>query len=944
MLRRGSRAEAVVAPERWQRLKTLFTDAAERELGERQAFLAAACVGDPELLAEVESLLDSDAEELELADASEPGMAMNRIGPYQVLRRIGSGGMSQVYLAARADDQYQKRVAIKLIRSGMDSHDARRRLRLERQILAGLEHPLIARLYDGGTTADGLPYFVMEYIEGRPLDSYCDRHRLSIRQRLELFRTVCSAVDFAHQNLVLHRDLKPGNILVTAEGAVKLLDFGIAKLLNPELTAQTLDATAPSLQPLTPSYSSPEQVRGEPVTTASDVYALGVLLYELLTGQPPYAFEDRRPRQIERVVCEAQPRRPSQAAVEPVGGVSAAEVAELRGSSPRSLGRQLQGDLDAIVLKALEKEPRDRYVSVERLSEDLRRHLEHRSVTASRGAFAHRARKFVRRHRLALAGLALAAAFTVAMTVQSVWLARALTQAEEERGRSERISAFMIELFEVADPETVGGNAVTVRQMLDRGAEKVVAELGGEPRVQAGAMAAIGLAYRNLGIYQQAEPLLRGALELRREALGSEHPEVATSLHDLGMLHHVQGDYRTAESLHRQGLELRLRHFEERHPLVASSLHDLAEAIHTLGDYDAAEELYRRALVLRRELLGDEHREVAESLSELAFLLQDQGDYDGALELLEEALAMHRRLFGEEHGLVANDLDYLGWTLQQKGEYERAESFYRQSLAMRRRLLGEVHPSIATLLDSLGLLLYQKGDLVAAEPLLRESLKVWRQVRSDDHPHLGNALNNLALVLEAGGDPVGAAPLFRRALDIYQRFLGPEHVAVAPALENLAGVLATQGDRGEAEALYRESLRIKRQALPAEHPMIALSLRSLGQFLLDGGQAAAAETLLRESVEIYQGALPTGDWRIADATSRLGGCLVAQSRFTEAEPLLRAGALGLQASRGEGDRLTLAALERTLHLYEAWSKPEEAAAYRQLLAVSAPPAVGVTAG
>ena len=934
-----------MAPERWQRLKTLFTGAAEREPGERQAFLAAACIDDPELLAEVESLLDSDGEPLELTGSPESTIGPDRIGPYQVLRPIGSGGMSQVYLAARADAHYQKRVAIKLIRSGMDSPDARRRLRLERQILAGLEHPSIARLYDGGTTVDGLPYFVMEYIEGLPLDNYCDRHRLSIRQRLELFRTVCSAVAFAHQNLVVHRDLKPGNILVTATGTVKLLDFGIAKLLNPELTAQTLDATAPSLQPLTPSYSSPEQVRGEAITTASDVYALGVLLYELVSGQPPYVFEDRRPREIERVVCETQPRRPSLAVAEPVGEIDTLpEVAEQRGGSPQSLRRELRGDLDAIVLKALEKEPRHRYSSVEGLSEDVRRHLEHRSVTASRGELGLRARKFLRRHRLALAGLALGATFTVAMTVASVGLARALNRAEEERARNERISAFMIDLFEVADPESVGGNAVTVRQMLDRGAEKVAAELGGEPGIQAGAMAAIGLAYRNLGVYESAEPLLSGALELRRDAFGSAHPEVATSLHDLGMLRHAQGDYRAAEALHRQGLELRRAHFEERHPLVASSLHDLAEAIHTLGEYDAAEHLYRRALTLRRELLGDEHREVAESLSELAFLLQDQGDYDGALELLEEALAMHRRLFGEEHGLVANDLDYLAWTLQQKGEYARAEPLYRQSLAMRRRLFGEVHPGVATLLDSLGLLLYQKGDLAAAEPLLRQSLEVWQRVRSDDHPHLGNALNNLALVLEAQGDPFGAAPLFRRALEIYRRFLGPEHVAVGQALGNLAGVLAARGDESEAERLFREAIRIKRRALPESHPMIALSLRDLGQLLLDGGQTAAAEPLLRESVEIYRSALPETDWRIADATSRLGGCLVAWNRFSEAEPLLLAGIAGLRASRGEGDRLTLAALERTLRLYEAWSKPEQAATYRQLLATTEPPPSEVTAG
>ncbi|MBA2731781.1 MAG: serine/threonine protein kinase, partial [Acidobacteria bacterium] len=371
---------------RWKKIDGIFKTALELSPAECAAFLEKACASDKELRHEVEMLIKSDAEASSFLDAPAiesaasllknndvASLAGQTIGSYKIIREIGHGGMATVYLAMRADDQYSQHVAIKLIGRGMNTRDILTRFRHERQILANLEHPNIARLLDGGTATDGLPYFVMEYIEGQPIDQYCNTKKSTIVERLKLFRTVCAAVHYAHQNLVIHRDIKPGNILVTAEGTSKLLDFGIAKLLNPELTAQTIPMTAPAIRPMTPDYASPEQVRGQQITTASDIYSLGVLLYELLTGQRPYHLKSTSPLEIERIICEQEPERPSESIEEvPLRNGELKNTLQLNLLNPKLL----RGDLDNIVLKAMRKEPDRRYASAEQFSEDIRRHLE----------------------------------------------------------------------------------------------------------------------------------------------------------------------------------------------------------------------------------------------------------------------------------------------------------------------------------------------------------------------------------------------------------------------------------------------------------------------------------------------------------------------------------------------------------------------------------------
>ena len=559
--------------------------------------------------------------------------------------------MGTVYLAVRDDDQYEKQVAIKLVRRGMDTDFIVDRFRHERQILASLDHTNIARLLDGGTTEDGLPYFVMEYIEGSPINQYCDDRRLSTVERVKLFRTVCSAVQYAHQNLVVHRDIKPSNIIVTPEGVAKLLDFGIAKLLALDAVGQAQAATVTMMRPMTPDYASPEQVRGRAITTAADIYSLGVLLYELLTGRRPYRVKTFTPQEIEQVICEQEPEKPS----------TAIDRGEAQNEKTR---RRLRGDLDNIVLMAMRKEPERRYASVEQFSDDLRRHLEGLPVRARKDTLAYRAEKFVRRHKVGVAMAALMLALVVGAIVIVLGESR---RAARERDKAERVSAFLVNIFKVSDPDEARGKTVTAREILDKGAERIEVELKDQPEVQATLMNTVGLVYRGLGLYEEAGVLIEKSLIIRRELHGGEHVEVAKSLNDLGWIYIEKQKPAEAEPLLREALDMRRRLLGD-HPDVAQSMNFLGFALFDKGDDDTAERLFRESLAMRRRFLG-EHMDVAQSLNNLGLTLHDKGDYDGAEPLFEEAIAIDRKLIYGDHPTVATHLNNLALLKLNKNDY-----------------------------------------------------------------------------------------------------------------------------------------------------------------------------------------------------------------------------------------------------------------------------------
>jgi len=584
-----------VSRQRWEEIEPLLDRAIELPPEERDAFLDAACAADQDLRSRIEALLRADVEAGTFLDKPaleqsaplvaalyDDPLAGRQIGAYRILRESGRGGMGVVYLAERADGQFQQQVALKLIKRGMDSDAILQRFLHERQILARLQHPNVARLLDGGVTAEGQPYFAMEHVDGKPLTTYCDERRLGIEARLGLFLTACAAVQYAHQNLVVHRDLKPSNMLVTETGELKLVDFGIAKLLGGEAGEATV--TGLGSRAMTPEYASPEQLRGEPVTTAADVYALGVMLYELLVGRRPHELARADPDAMARLAA-VEPVRPSMAVVRPAsrdGSMAAVpettpeSVGRDRGTRPERLRRRLAGDLDTICLKALQREPERRYASVQALLDDVQRHLSELPVLARPDTFAYRASRFVGRHRIgATAAAAIAAlliGFSAVTAVQSARIREQANRIGRERDKAEEVKEFVQSLFETSNPLVEAkGDAITARDLLERGVERIDEELGGQPDVQAEMLSVIGTAYTELGRYDRAGALLERALDLRRKALGREHVDVARSMHELASTLRQKGDYAGSERLHREALAMQRKLFGEEHLDVASA-------------------------------------------------------------------------------------------------------------------------------------------------------------------------------------------------------------------------------------------------------------------------------------------------------------------------------------------------------------------------------------
>jgi serine/threonine-protein kinase len=890
--------------ERLKRIEELFQEALDLAPGQRSAFLEESCGEDAELRREVEAFVAAHAEAGDLMDrpivehgippGHDSSAAPEYVGPYRVLRKIGEGGMSEVYLAIRDDVEFRKRVAAKLIRHDMDSEDLLRRFRTERQILAGLDHPNIAKLLDGGSTESGLPYFVMDYIDGVPIDRYCDAQRLSINERLELFRTVCSAVQYAHQNLVIHRDIKASNILVTSEGVPKLLDFGIAKLLNPEQFALQVEYTATWLRPMTPSYASPEQIGGKMVGTPSDVYSLGVLLYKLLTGHLPYQLHGLNPTDVTRVILEHEPDKPSTAVgrTDPApaqgGAPSTAITPELvsraRGVQAPQLRRQLAGDLDNIVMMALRKEAQRRYSSVEQLSEDIRRYLAGMPVLARTDTLGYRAAKFLRRNRL---GVAVAAAFVVLLVGFAFSVTLQRDEARRERDRAEQVVAFMKDIFESSDPFGPSGEAVTALEILDRGAERIELELRDQPEVQATLAESIGSVYRSLGLYDRAQPLLERSLEIRLDTLGEEHLAVAQSKDTLGYVLYDRGEYDEAERLLREALEIRRRQLDDDDPVIAGNLGRLGLLLKYRGDVESAEKLYREALAIYRAV--DYKPEQANVLNSLAALFVDRSDLAGS------------------------------------------EAMFREALALRRELYGAGHPKVGETLNNLGVVLGMQGKVEESERALREALTVRRSALGEDHHAVGDTLNNLARLLHLGGELDAAEPMYLEALEIKSATLGDDHPQVAKMRNNVAGLLQERGDYAAAESLAREALESRRATLGDGHPETSRSMIRLGSILVDAGRPAEAEPVLREALQALEVAAPANHYSPPEARSHLGACLARMERFEQAEPLLVDGYEGLLETQGPGHRRTRAALERVIVFYEAWGRPQKAAEFRALV-------------
>jgi eukaryotic-like serine/threonine-protein kinase len=831
---------------RQERVRTIFDRAADLAPEEREGAVQELAAGDEALRREVMDLLsalDRGDERLDriaplgLVDGERPVPGVPQVGVYRLIREVGRGGMGTVFEALRDDDQFEKRVAIKLVRRDIAGEGLVRRFRQERQILAGLEHPNIARLLDGGSAPDGRPYLVMEFVDGERITAYCATRGLGVRDRLRLFQAVCGAIQHAHRHLVVHRDLKPDNILVTADGVVKLLDFGVAKLLpDPSVVGVRERITATAQRPLTPAYASPEQLRGDPVTTASDVYSLGVVLYELLAGRHPFEITGHSPLELVNVL-EREPGPPSEAVTEEAAAPSGA------GNRVR-LRRALAGDLDRIVLKAIRKEPERRYASVEQFSEDVRRFMEGLPVLARGDTLGYRTRKFARRHRAAVAAVALVvASLAGGVAVASSQARRAgieRDRAEVEARKAERISGFLAEMLRSPDP-WVEGLELRVADLLPAAAARAATEFAAEPEVLAAIQTAIGKTYAGLGAFDQADSLLGSALRIRRGLLALP-PN-----------------------------------------LLAASLADYAGLLMYRGDLEGAGPLLREALATFRPLTGRDSIQLAELRGAMGRLFQAQGDLAGAAREHEAALSARRSLLGLDHPDVAASLNDLSVVRSHQGDYAAAEMLQRKALEVQRRARGPDHPDLGSALYNLAFVVLEQGKLESADSFFSAALEVRVRVLGPDHPDVAWTRYGYATLLQDRGDHAGAETHARQVLALRGRTLPDEHPMVAASLQILGLSLAAQARPAEAEEALRASLALREAALPAGHWLVATAESLLGGHLCDHGRLDEAEPLLLRGYDGLRDARGADNPRTREAADRLARYYLLRGDTARAE-------------------------------------------------------------
>lgn len=934
-----------LSAERWARLSPLLDEILDLDADGRRAALARLTLATPDLVADLEALLAADdraddalqrsvhAESIAFLDnvAGEATADVStetppdRIGDWRIIREIGRGGMGVVYLAQRADRDFDQHVALKVVRRGLDSEQIVSRFRRERQILARFRHPAIAALVDGGIGSDGRPYFAMEYVDGQPITRHADAARATVDDRLRVLLAACAAVQYAHANLVVHRDLKPSNILVVPNGQVKLLDFGIAQVLTQDGLAEPTDLTRDGSRAMTLDYASPEQLRGEAATTATDVYGLGLVLYELLTGRRAHtvtsgSYSDRLSAVLDHDVIE-----PSRS-VTPTADPSLSDVAIARGTTLERLRRRLRGDLDTIVRTALHREPSRRYASAEAFARDIERHLAGLPIAARPDAWSYRAGKFIARHRAGVAATAAIVLLVFAALGVAVWQARI---AEREARKSRAVSEFLTSIFTVADPSESRGAAVTAREILDQGSRRIETDLRDQPDLQADMFGIVGEVYRNLGMltqsgamvkraldrtqelygaddprtaaaahrwarwlwdtgdYARAEQTLRETLTLQRRVLGREAPQISETLSTLAAVLGEDNKHEEALALHREALSIDRAAHGERHARVATDLSNIAVVLERLSRFDEAERLQREALEMRRDLLGPDHPDVANSMNALAVVLNARGNSAAAVPLLQDTLALQRRLFGLRHPEIPQTLDNLGLAYQRTGRMREALAAAREAVDLRRQILGPNHPDLATSLNNFATTSYGLGAYEDAERALRAAIELWKRSLGPEHRNVATALNNLGAVLREKGDLVGAEPVLHEAL-VLRRKIGSEDSAdVALSLKNLGLLLIDTRRYAEADAPLQRAIEIWRRVLPAAHPRLADGLVALGRLRLETARLSEAERLLRAGLEIRITKVGASSPQAAEARMYLGACLTRRHQFDEADTLLR---------------------------------------------------------
>lgn len=818
---------------RWETIQDLFHRSADLSTAEQRRFLTQACAGDETLAAEVLALLAEDAGGKSLLDrdvayvadsvleGAAPSLPFEEFGPYQVRTLLGEGGMGVVYLAERMD--IGSLVAIKILRDAWLSPARRERFAAEQRTLAQLNHPAIARIYDAGTVADGTPYFVMEYVDGTPLTAYVLQHNCSLDRRLLLFREVCEAVQYAHSHAFIHRDLKPSNILVKADGSVKLLDFGIAKQVESLEMQRGSEPTMTGLRFMTPAYAAPEQMRGEHLGAHSDVYSLGVILYELLTGQRPFDFSKAAPSEAQRVIEWQAPEKPS---------VIGRKLARSPASHPLGPvpGKAGWSDLDVLCLTAMHREPERRYRSAEALIRDIDHYLRREPLEARPDSVAYKAGKFILRNQRAVAiALCLFLGIVGLILFFTVRLAVARNSALAEAARTRRIQSFMLSLFHGGDEAGPSEN-LRVITLVDRGVQEARA-LDGAPGTQADLYQTLGGIYEKLGKFEPADIQLQKALERKRSIFGADSAEAAESLVSLGLLRASQAKYQEAERLVRDGLAISRRKLPPDSPALAKATFALGKVLEGRGAYDEAIAVLGEAVRIQ-SLSSGSAEDLAASLSELANCHFYAGHYETSDTLNHRVLAMNRQLHGEQHPLVADTLINLGAIQFQLGHFRESEQFNRRALDIVEAWYGKDHPETADTMTILGQSLTYQQRFAEAADLLQQSLAILERVYGPVHPRVAYAVNELGNVAIRQGKLEDAEADFNRAIRIYRSIYGDRHYLTGLAQANLAGVYSEKKEYARAERLFRETLQIYAKTLPPEHMNVGICRIRLGNALL----------------------------------------------------------------------------------------------------------------
>jgi serine/threonine protein kinase/tetratricopeptide (TPR) repeat protein len=848
------------------------------------------------------------------------------IGRYRLLQKIGEGGFGIVYMAEQKEP-VKRRLALKIIKIGMDTREVVSRFEAERQALALMDHPNIAKVLDAGATETGRPYFVMELVRGTRITDYCDEQNLPTLERLKLFTQVCQAVQHAHQKGIIHRDLKPSNILVTLNDGVavpKIIDFGIAKATQVELTDKTVFTRFQQFIG-TPAYMSPEQadLTSVDIDTRTDIYSLGVLLYELLTGKTPFDSTELLQAGLEamrRTIREKEPPKPS-TRLSTLRGDELTTTAKRHGLEPPKLISRLCGDLDWIVMKCLEKDRARRYETANGLARDIQRHLGNEPVTAGPPGPRYRIGKFVRRNKWLIVASACVLAVLTLGILASVWEARQQSRlrqqaqraqanearekvkAQTEAAKSDQVAQFLTDMLAGVGPSVALGRDTTIlKEILDKTAERVGKELTNQPEVAIEVLKTLANTYHELGLYPQMEKMATESLRLARTALPEQNPEVGRTLQVVAMAQWEQGRYEEAERSQREGLALQRKALGNQDAEVGTSLNSLGLVLESRGKFAEAEAMFREAVAVWRKSRGEDI-DLANNLSNLGMALREQGKLVEAEAVRREALAIDRKLLGNEHPDVAASLCDLATVLKDEDKSVEAEAMFRDALTLRQKTLGQEHPLVALSLHNLAAVLADEGKLAEAESLSRQALAMYRKLLGNENPQSAGALSGLAFVLKEENKLGEAEGTYREALALLRKLLGNDHPHVALTLKIMAQVLQDERKLAEAETTAREAVSISRKVLDPNDPDVATALAILRSILVDeaksspGADFSEAESVVRQCLALREKNLPD-DWRTFTAQNMLGGILLLEKRYAEAEPLLLSGYSGMK-ERGE---------------------------------------------